>query len=706
MVWPFSRFAKVHNHDKIQAHLHARDRALALTLPSTPANASIDSKESLAAHNAVAHSTYNDMDISIQPLDRQILAADIKHITAGIQDAKWTAVDVLAAFTRSARRAHLRTNCITEVNLEQALIRANELDRLFQETGKLVGPLHGVPVSIKEHYNVKGVPLSLGFTSWFSKSVPTESASVVLLAEHLGAVPFVKTNVPQTMLAFECRNPVFGRSLNPYSPNHTCGGSSGGESALLACDGSAAGVGSDIGGSLRIPVGYCGNYSLKPSAHVWPMRGSADFGKGFEGVTSVAGPICRSAEDLETFHTSMIKALEPPRPRAITQAGDGEQDVQNAIAATAEQEKLLKKVGLAGTRQGGLNETWLKPLEVAEKRKAPLRIGYYLTDGFIKTTPACYRAVKESVEALRNKYPADQIELIPIEPNDVQPVEGLEHFLGLTSADGYEYLTDPHLGKDKPDPVLFLPLLLARMPIVVKNIVAFIAKFVLRDARMARLVLAAGRRSAKQYFQLIAKRIAFCHSWNKRVWDGYNLDAIVCPVQASPAVPHGGATNLGMLCISTALFNILDCAVAVLPVTRVNAEIDSHRASDYGLSTADVPENGQRSHFDEWSQDPELKKCSHLVNFELYTQGVYDAKKMHGLPVGVQVVARPFQEEKAIGVMRLLDDALPPMSQRGGHWLNQVDPTGRPLESAKATKMEPGFGPGSFTEQVYGKAAA
>lgn len=82
----------------------------------------------------------------------------------------------------------------------------------------------------------------------------------------LGAIPIVKTNVPQTLFAFECNNPVWGRSTNPYNSKYTCGGSTGGEGALLAMDGSAIGIGSDIGGSLRIPAAYCGIYALKTTS--------------------------------------------------------------------------------------------------------------------------------------------------------------------------------------------------------------------------------------------------------------------------------------------------------------------------------------------------------------------------------------------------------------------------------------------------------
>ena len=113
------------------------------------------------------------------------------------------------------------------------------------------------------------------------------------------------------MFAFECCNPVWGRTTNPYNDAYTCGGSSGGEAALLAMDGSAAGIGSDIGGSLRIPAAYCGVYSLKPGSgrvsyvgarskpfdlirltHAFHHRNVGSV-KGFDAVPAVAGPMGR-----------------------------------------------------------------------------------------------------------------------------------------------------------------------------------------------------------------------------------------------------------------------------------------------------------------------------------------------------------------------------------------------------------------------------
>lgn len=101
------------------------------------------------------------------------------------------------------------------------------------------------------------------------------------------------------MLAFECSNPLFGTTNNPYDPIRTCGGSSGGEAALLSSDGAPLGFGSDIGGSLRIPVHYSGCFGLKPCAGRFPDAGAKNPNPGFEGIKTTLGPMGRSVDDLE-----------------------------------------------------------------------------------------------------------------------------------------------------------------------------------------------------------------------------------------------------------------------------------------------------------------------------------------------------------------------------------------------------------------------
>ena len=144
-----------------------------------------------------------------------------------------------------------------------------------------------------------------------------------------GAIVIAKTNVPQVLLAFESCNPLWGRTSNPWSAAHTAGGSSGGEGALLGADGAVLGVGTDIGGSIRIPSGYCGIYGLKPGhgrisyggmAGMFRVQrlfvpssislSSTDPNPGFEAIRAVAGPMARSVADLERMARVLFGARE------------------------------------------------------------------------------------------------------------------------------------------------------------------------------------------------------------------------------------------------------------------------------------------------------------------------------------------------------------------------------------------------------------
>lgn len=122
-----------------------------------------------------------------------------------------------------------------------AVQRAKALDTHFHQTGQITGPLHGLPISLKDGFNVPGYPSSVGFTAWALDPLDSES-SVVTTLKALGAVPYVKTNVPTAMMIAESVNNVYGRTLNPRNRETTSGGSSGGESALLVMKGSCLGM--------------------------------------------------------------------------------------------------------------------------------------------------------------------------------------------------------------------------------------------------------------------------------------------------------------------------------------------------------------------------------------------------------------------------------------------------------------------------------
>ena len=113
------------------------------------------------------------------------------------------------------------------------------------------GPLAGMPISLKDEISVAGFDACIGYSAWVGRK--QEDAVLVRLLRDAGAIPYVKTNVPITMLSFECANDVFGATTNPHNSAYVPGGSSGGEAALIACGGSRVGVGSDGAGSVRLP---------------------------------------------------------------------------------------------------------------------------------------------------------------------------------------------------------------------------------------------------------------------------------------------------------------------------------------------------------------------------------------------------------------------------------------------------------------------
>jgi len=222
----------------------------------------------------------------------------------------------LTAFAKVAVAAQDATNCLSEIFIDDALIRAKALDKHLEATGETVGPLHGLPVSIKDHIKVKGLDTSTGYAAWAFKTVADSDALVVEILRNAGAVLFVKTQNPQTLLSLETNNNVFGRVSNPFNRTLSPGGSSGGESALIASHGSPLGVGTDIGGSIRVPAAYCGLYGLKGSVARLPHGGLMGSHDGMDAIVGCVGPLATSARDLELFCRVMLAAQpwlrEPP----------------------------------------------------------------------------------------------------------------------------------------------------------------------------------------------------------------------------------------------------------------------------------------------------------------------------------------------------------------------------------------------------------
>ncbi len=235
-------------------------------------------------------------------------AYTIESLLSAISNKRLSAVEVAEAFSHRAAIAQQLTNCLTEPLFESALSRAKFLDEYLSKNGNRFGPLHGLPVSVKDTFNIKGVDTSIGLAFNCNKPA-TSNAPLVDLLLSLGCVIIAKTNIPQTLASLDSINNIFGRTMNPINRLCTAGGSSGGEGVLVAMKGSMIGIGTDIGGSIRVPAMCNGVFGFKPSNNRLPYGGQAL--TGAEGtsrtsVQAVAGPIARSVRDIDVFMSELI----------------------------------------------------------------------------------------------------------------------------------------------------------------------------------------------------------------------------------------------------------------------------------------------------------------------------------------------------------------------------------------------------------------
>ncbi|KAF2203695.1 amidase [Delitschia confertaspora ATCC 74209] len=216
--------------------------------------------------------------------------------------------DVTLAFCKRAAIAQQLVNCCTEIMFDEALARAKECDDYLEREGKTMGRLHGLPISLKDSFNIKGVQTTIGYVSFIAHPPAASNSNLVDLLFKQGAVFYVKTNIPQSMMTADSDNNVFGRTLNPNKLTLTAGGSTGGEGALLKLRGSPLGIATDIAGSIRIPSLCNGVLSFKPTASRIPFGGKVPPGRlgSPSPILPVIGPEGHSVRDLELFMKTAI----------------------------------------------------------------------------------------------------------------------------------------------------------------------------------------------------------------------------------------------------------------------------------------------------------------------------------------------------------------------------------------------------------------
>lgn len=242
----------------------------------------------------------------------------IRQLTEQIQSGKLSAQDALEATIARIEERDDELNAVVVRNYERARADAAKADQQVAEGYR--APLLGVPMTIKESFDLAGTPSTWGLSE-SRQNVAAADSRVVRRLKEAGAIIVGKTNVPPELADFQSSNPIYGATHNPHMHGRSPGGSSGGSAAALAAGYVPAEVGTDIGGSIRLPAAFCGVWGLKTTfglvsrdGHAWP---------GTDGAAlplSVAGPLARTPQDLDLLLT-VIAEHPIPAPRALPVTG-------------------------------------------------------------------------------------------------------------------------------------------------------------------------------------------------------------------------------------------------------------------------------------------------------------------------------------------------------------------------------------------------
>ncbi|KAK8016909.1 amidase protein [Apiospora rasikravindrae] len=457
--------------------------------------------------------------------DREVIDMPIVGLVRRIEDGSINPKHVLRTYGKVALKAHEKTNCLTEIMISEA---EASLDK-----GRCVigGLLNGIPVSLKDSIDVGGFDTTVGYSSFVgNKQPPDEDGPMVQMLKDMGAVPYVKTNLPTTLLSFESTNDVWGRSTNPHNSNYSPGGSTGGEAALLALGG-RIGIGSDVAGSVRVPAHFSGIYSLRCSTGRWPKAGVKTSMPGQEGVPSVFSPMARTLGDLRYFVQAMIEMKPWVYDHSVHPMPWDDSSV-----------KMLES-------------------------KTKLRVGVMRTDGVVNPSPACVRAL-EKVEAALEQAGCEIVEIHPPSPYD-----GLVLGSQLLNADGCRMFSSFFRTGERNDPGAAQLRLLMSLPRPVGYMYYLWVKYIRRDDVWAGLVRDWYEKSAFENWQLVAKREAYRKRWSEW-WADSHCDFLITPPNATPAVPHGAMRDAVSSCGYTFLFNVLDYTCGIVPVTHVDKNLD------------------------------------------------------------------------------------------------------------------------------------
>ena len=224
--------------------------------------------------------------------------SSLTEIVRAIREREVSASEVLEAHLARIAEVNPTLNAVVQLCVERASAEAAEADAAIAR-GDDLGPLHGAPITLKDSHDTAGV-VTTGGTLGRKGYVPDADSTVTARLRAAGAILMGKTNTPELTLSGETDNLIYGQTRNPFNPERTPGGSSGGAAAIVCAGGSPLDLGSDTGGSIRLPSHFSGICGIKPTAGRVPRSGHiVPWGMGALEAWTTIGPMCRYVEDLE-----------------------------------------------------------------------------------------------------------------------------------------------------------------------------------------------------------------------------------------------------------------------------------------------------------------------------------------------------------------------------------------------------------------------
>ncbi len=450
-----------------------------------------------------------------------ILTASICEIAQNIREQKWTSSEVVQAFVERMKIINPKINAIVFPLFGEAIELAKVRDEELTN-GIIRGELHGVPLTIKECLDLIGTPSTFGLKRR-AKDFPKKNDPYVQKLLDEGAIILGKTNVSQLVAYLESDNPLYGRTKNPLHPDFTCGGSSGGEGAIISAFGSPAGLGTDSGGSVRIPAAFCGIMALKPT-----MQRNYDFSRFlddkefiFDNISSVTGILGRHVEDLDVLGR-IIGSIPNPMIRAVQDFPD------------------YKKIN-----------------------EHEIRVGYYLSDGLFDSSKMIQDGILKAVGVLESQGIMCK-EIKPFQPKTAEYLH-----TRIFSFNQSELFLN-NLKKDTPAKQIAALVFLMKMPpFLIHSLGKILGLF--GQENLKRLSQHFGGKGREEWQKLIQERKKYVnYCLDKMKYERINV--ILSPVNALPGYLHDSSSDLGSAGTYTLVHNVTGFPAGVLTIGNIKKE--------------------------------------------------------------------------------------------------------------------------------------